>query len=127
MDDLYQQLHALEASHLQAPVRASRAHLEALLHPEFTEIGASGKLHTRADTLAHLPQESQAQPEIELTMADFKAQQLTPDLALTTYTTTRTNPKTDPHTQTTTQARRSSIWKREANTWRLFFHQGTPM
>ncbi len=123
MDDLHDQLHALEASHLLGPVRASRSHLEALLHPEFTEIGASGKLHTRADTLAHLPQESQAQPELELTLADFKAQQLTPGLALTTYTTTRTNPDT----HTTTQARRSSIWKREANTWRLFFHQGTPV
>jgi len=123
MDDLHDQLRALVASHLQGPVRTSRTHLEALLHPEFTEIGASGKLHTRADTLAHLPQESQAHPEIEFTMADFKAQQLTPDLALTTYTTTRTNS----HTQTTTQSRRSSIWKRESNTWHLYFHQGTPM
>jgi len=122
MTDLHDQLRALEASHMLAPVRASPSHLEALLHPEFTEIGASGKLHTRADTLAQLPLESQAQPEIEFTMANFKAQQIAPGLALTTYTTTRTNPDT----QTTTKARRSSIWKREANTWRLYFHQGTP-
>ncbi|HEU4539675.1 MAG TPA: nuclear transport factor 2 family protein [Jiangellaceae bacterium] len=40
---------ALERRLLQPTVRASPAALDALLDPEFQEIGASGRLWTRGD------------------------------------------------------------------------------
>ena len=119
MPNLTAQLLPLEESHLLKAIRSDRHRLDALLHESFTEIGASGKTHTREDTLNSLPTESPATH----TLAEFQARQLSPDIALTTYTTTRT----DSATSETIHARRSSIWIRNKSSWQLIFHQGTPI
>jgi len=119
MPNLTTQLRPLEESHLLCAVREDRDRLGALLHESFTEIGASGRTYTRADILKNLPNA----PPAQRTLSDFQARQLSPDIALATYTTVRTDPTTNQSHRT----RRSSIWRRESNTWQLIFHQGTPI
>ena len=117
MPNLTAQLLPLEESHLLQAVRSDRDRLAALLHESFTEIGASGRTYTRDDILNNLPN----QPPANHSLTNFQARQLSPTIALTTYTTTCTNPTTNQ----SHNARRSSIWIRTAATWQLIFHQGT--
>lgn len=117
MFTLLSQLLPLEHAHLTPGVRSSRAALEALLHESFTEIGASGRVYTRADIIPLLLAEQTHPPR---TISDFHARSITDTVALTTYTLTRTDPDGSEH-----HSRRSSLWLLERTTWRLTFHQGT--
>ena len=49
MDDLLTHLQTLEVELHHPGVRTSRARLEALLHPDFHEVGRSGRQGTPAD------------------------------------------------------------------------------
>ena len=102
----------LERSLLTRAVRGDRARLEALLHPEFVEIGASGRRWSRAEMLDALLQE----PTVTAVEAfDLVARQLAPEVVLVTFTTRRG----------TTLVHRSSIWVRRGGDWTVVFHQGT--
>ncbi len=114
---LHDTLLPLEHAHLTPGVRSSRAALESLLHESFTEIGASGRLYTRADIIPLLLTEQAHPPR---TISDFYARRLADTVALTTYTLTRTDPDGSEH-----HSRRSSLWLLEHTTWRLTFHQAT--
>lgn len=100
---------------LSFDVRRSAADVEDLLDPEFREIGASGRLWTRAEMVAALA----AEPPDEVGSVEATEMQsapLSPDLVLLTYVSTRRGRR----------ARRSSIWRRSADgIWRLLHHQGT--
>lgn len=111
------QLLPLEHAHLTPGVRSSRPALKSLLHESFTEIGASGRLYTRADIIPLLLAEQTHPPR---TISDFHARYITNTVALTTYTLTRNDEDGTQH-----HSRRSSLWLHESNTWRLTFHQGT--
>lgn len=125
---LTQTLRPLEEAHLTTAVRADRDRLAQLLHPHFTETGASGGVHTREDILATLPD----QPPQHITLADFSARPLLPNqppdetsapLAITTYTTNHAQPD-----GSIRRVRRTSIWLRsDTGQWRLLHHQGTPI
>ncbi len=117
--ELTDELRMLEESHLQTTIRMDRDQLALILHESFTEIGASGQFHSRQDVLDHLPDED---PTLR-TLEDFVAQMLSDNLALTTYTVART----DLSDEQVHRSRRSSVWIRERDAWRLRFHQGTPM
>jgi hypothetical protein len=54
-DEAVAEVIALERALLTREVRSSAAALDALLDPEFTETGASGRRWTRAEILAELP------------------------------------------------------------------------
>jgi hypothetical protein len=116
LKDLFREL---EESHLMPHVRADRDQLASLLHKSFTEIGASGTLWTREVILDHVSND----PELERTMDQFECTQLCAGLVLTTYRVTRV----DHITGTRTLSRRSSIWQKEQDAWKLRFHQGTPL
>lgn len=103
----------LEHAHLTPGVRSSRAALESLLHESFTEIGASGRLYTRADVIPLLGAE-QTHPPRPSTISDFHARYITNTVALTTYTLTRTDNEAGGGTQH--HSRRSSLWLHEHNT-----------
>jgi ribonuclease HI len=117
-DDLTNALRELELSHLIPSVRADREQLSSILHESFTEIGASGTLWTREAVLEHVS----AEPEIQRTMDQFECTQLCEGVVLTTYRVTRTD-----QNGTQTQSRRSSIWQKVQDAWKLRFHQGTPL
>jgi hypothetical protein len=105
---------ALELSHLQAEVRSSPEKLGALLSDDFQEFGRSGRTYSKAEILAHLA-DSPGLPGGDCSAAEllrFRAALVAADVVLVTYSLRGTL--------------RSSLWRREAGAWRVFFHQGTP-
>ena len=94
----------------------SRADHERMTAGDFWEIGASGQRYSRAYVLDVLD-ERRGQPvdESDWETGDFHCRELAPDLYLLTYTLRQADRLT----------RRSTIWRREAGTWKIVFHQGT--
>ncbi|EMY35195.1 RNase H [Arthrobacter crystallopoietes BAB-32] len=102
----------LEKELLDPATRADFGRLGVLLHPDFVEIGQSGRMWTR-DAMINSLQED---PETEASLELFAAERLGEDSILLTYrTSTRTG-----------SALRSSLWLRDGEQWRVRFHQGTP-
>jgi len=103
----------LELSLLSRPVRRS-AH--ELLDPDFREIGTSGRLWTRAETISALTNEP-AKGEAGIRATELAGEVVSPGLVQLIYVTDRDGQR----------ARRSSLWRRSASGWRMVFHQGTPL
>lgn len=91
--------------------------MERVLHPRFDEFGASGKHHTRSDTLEVADQPILAR----FPLIGYRLDLLSPDVAMARYVTQITYDKV------VERARRSSIWVRTDDGWQLRFHQGTPI
>lgn len=109
------ELRALEDSILDPALRADPARLRALLAPDFTEFGASGRVFDRDGIVAALAAES-GRPATRRARG-FKVRLLAPGVALTTWRVQR-----DDGSETL----RSSIWQRQADgRWLIVFHQGT--
>ncbi len=80
---------------------------EELLAPDFTEIGTSGTRYDRAATLSAM----EALPPTTTTISELVTSPLSDELTLVTFRTA--------------DSRRSSVWQRMPNGFRLRFHQGT--
>jgi hypothetical protein len=94
----------------------TRAHFDAMMAPEFREIGASGTPYSREEVLNILEQRH-ATPHTDIwETSDFRCQLLAPGLYLLTYTLLQN------HVRLT---RRSTIWRRTPAGWHIVFHQGT--
>ena len=105
---------AAERALLDPAIRTDRAALERWLDPEFTEIGQSGRLWTRAEILDDLLTTDQSDyASAELT--EPQVRELSPNCYLLTYVVQIGNRRT----------RRSSIWCLRAGQWRMSFNQGT--
>jgi hypothetical protein len=105
-----------ELALLSFPVRRSARQVDELLDPEFREIGASGRLWTRAEMMSALAGElTEEAGAIEAT--EMAGVVVAPELVLLTYVSDRRG----------RQVRRSSLWRRSAGSWRLLHHQGTPL
>lgn len=91
--------------------RAAPDRVRALLHPDFVEHGASGRVLDRAAVIAALS----ADPQVAGEGTDFTPVPLAPDVVLLTY-----------RIAGPAGSLRSSVWTRDsAGGWRLRFHQGT--
>ncbi|KQV71544.1 ribonuclease HI [Nocardioides sp. Root122] len=100
---------ALERSLLSDEVRSDRAAVAALLHPDWQEIGRSGRLWTREDTLDTI---GPIEPlEVEVVSTD----RLGPDTILLLWRTSTPDRST----------LRSTLWVRTGGQWQARFHQGT--
>ena len=97
----------LERHLLDPAVRADAAALEELLHPDFMEVGVSGRVWDRGSLIAALATDPQCSDNI----TDLQVAELAYGIALVTYEVSGT--------------RRSSLWVREVTRWRLRYHQGT--
>jgi hypothetical protein len=118
--DFVATLLALEQELLRPEVRASRAALEALLAAEFIEIGSSGRVYDREGIIGAIAGEAPGDRAVARIEA-FGVRSLAPGIALATYRTVDDGPGG------AAGARRSSIWRRDADgAWRMTFHQGTP-
>ncbi len=108
------ELRAMEESILDPAVRADPARMRALLTPEFTEFGASGRVFDRDGIIAVLA----AEPATQARQArGFKVRLVAPGAALTTWRVQR-----DDGIETL----RSSVWQQQADgRWLMLFHQGT--
>lgn len=115
---LLEELAALEAELHHPGVRCSRERLEALLHPDFHEVGRSGTPYTRETVIRHL---LQADPP-DVLAEGYRLQPLAPGVALLTYRSAHRQPGGPP----ALPALRSSVWVRTGGGWQLLYHQGTP-
>ncbi|MFG3508414.1 DUF4440 domain-containing protein [Streptomyces sp. NPDC047821] len=104
---------------LDPAVRTSRTQAARLLHPDFTEVGASGRRWGRDDMLAALPGMTGGDPGgPRHEVSGMTGVQLAPDVVHLTYETVMEGRR----------ARRSSLWRRSPDgVWRLYHHQGTPV
>lgn len=118
---LLEQLSALELALQRPEVRGDVQALEALLHPQFGEIGRSGRRYSRAAIIELLLAET---PSTGSTLSqDFSLQLLAEDVALLGYRSAHRGADGGLVRHTW----RHSIWQRAVDGgWQLRFHQGTP-
>jgi hypothetical protein len=118
MTTLLSKLQALEVELHHPDVRRSRERLEQLLHPDFYEVGRSGRTYTRDTVIDQLTAE-QSQPIME--SGAFTLLELAPGVALLTYRSAFA----DPERGLSYHALRSSLWLKTSNSWQMRYHQGT--
>ena len=102
----------LERELLRPDVRGDLGRTGILLHPDFTEIGSSGRVWSRDELMMALEGNPGETAEIEIISAD----RLSGNTMLLSY---RSYGRTG-------SALRSSIWLLDDGRWRLRFHQSTP-
>lgn len=100
--------------------RNSRTELERLLHPEFIEIGASGRRFNREQIIAELSQEQHQSSSI--VGQRFSVNDISDSAKLLTYELFVEDAQ-DPRSK---HSRRSSLWVKTSEGWQIKFHQGTP-
>ena len=115
MSSIEQELRELEETLLHAEVRRTPEVVAPLLAEEFREFGSSGRIHNKAEIVATLQREA----PVELSLSDFAAVPLSPEIVLVTYRATRRNGEHISHSL------RSSIWIMRERRWQILFHQGT--
>ena len=99
----------LELELLEPGTRSNPDRLKRLLHTEFVEIGASGRIWDRAQAIDELT----LRPGVGVAVGELTAHEVVEDVALVTYTTSA--------------SRRASLWVRTEAGWQVRFHQGTPV
>ncbi len=102
----------LERELLRPDVRGDLGRTGILLHPDFTEIGSSGRVWSRDELMMALEGNPGETAEIEV----ISAERLSSNTMLLNY---RSYGRTG-------SALRSSIWLLDDGRWRLRFHQSTP-
>ncbi|MCC7635078.1 DUF4440 domain-containing protein [Stenotrophomonas rhizophila] len=115
---LFDHLVGLERALHDPAVRADAVQLAALLDVDFSEIGSSGSVFDRAAALAQIPGERAG---VGIESEAFSVTALAPGLAQVRY---RSWYVIDGVRQRAVL--RSSLWRLQAQAWRMLFHQGTP-
>ena len=108
-------LQALEESMWRAETRFDRAYMNAVLHPEFTEVGRSGRVFSRDEVLG-MPAVPIA---VDIPRETFSVAEIAPGVALVSYETVPTDSRHG-------AAHRGSVWVLDGSRWLLRYHQGTP-
>ncbi|MDF2444191.1 MAG: hypothetical protein JWR01_2394 [Subtercola sp.] len=106
---------ACERRLLDPAVRLDPEAVEALLDPEFREIGQSGRLWSRPEMVAALATLDMSSTLDAHEFSDPRVEALAPELYLLTYLLRSGSGLT----------RRSSIWRETEAGLRCVFHQGT--
>ncbi|MBN9171250.1 MAG: nuclear transport factor 2 family protein [Microbacterium sp.] len=111
-DDRFRQVRAAELALLGGEVRSDPARVRELLHPDFVEIGRSGRRWMRDEMIAALASE-----EVRVTRDtdEWEFTELSPTLVLVTYRVSSASG----------QSRHSSLWDVGGATPAIRFHQGT--
>ncbi|HEV2988184.1 MAG TPA: DUF4440 domain-containing protein [Candidatus Angelobacter sp.] len=107
----------LETSLHNKQVRNCADATSALLADAFIEFGSSGKVWNKSSIIESMRREKLDQ---QITVEDFAAQELAPDVVLVTYISKRVV-----EDQLAVSTLRSSIWKLFDGKWQMIFHQGT--
>lgn len=114
----HHELRALEESLWRSATRFDRAHMDAVLADDFTEVGRSGRVWSRTEILDAPAVEFR----VELPLPGFAVRLVADGVALATYrSVVHENGLEAPQV-----AHRSSLWVHGGGRWRLAFHQGTP-
>ena len=94
---------------------STRADFERMTEPAFWEVGASGRRYSREYVLDELEKRNVEQAEDAWQPRDFHCLEIAVDNYLLTYTLV----------QGARVTRRSTIWRRTAQGWKIVYHQGT--
>jgi hypothetical protein len=116
---LLHELQALEVELHHPGVRCSRERLEQLLHPEFHEVGRSGRIYDRETIVGYLA--AQASPPAVASDA-FALLVIDARAALLTYRSAHV----EQGNRLVNPTLRSSLWLETRVGWQLRYHQGTP-
>lgn len=100
----------LELELLSPAVRSSAERIQSLLHSDFMEYGASGRVWSRDAMVEALT----ADPQVIGIPTEIDTARLAHDVILVTYRIAGPRPTL-----------RSSVWIRSGDSWQLRFHQGS--
>ena len=89
-----------------------------MLHPEFHEVGRSGRSYTR-ETIVNFLAAQESQPVVA--SEEFSVAVLGPGVALLTYRSAHV----EHGVRLVNHTIRSSIWLKASTGWQLRYHQGT--
>ena len=103
---------SLEEELLTSATRRNPERVRELLHPEFVEIGRSGRQWSRDEIATALAGEDLHAP---VATSDWQFSELAPGVALVSYTVHAAE----------RGSRHSSVWVTVGEMWQLRFHQGT--
>ncbi len=110
-------LEHLEEGLWREETRFDREWMGGVLHPEFSEVGRSGRTYSREEIIAP----SSGPIEVELPLEKYRMHLIDEDVALIRYVSRQTMDG-EPR-----PAERTSIWVNTNEGWQLRFHQGTPL
>ena len=110
------QLQKLEEELWIEETRFDRTYMEEIMASEYFEFGRSGRVHSRESCLSH-----EGVPiDAIIPLKNLQIRLLTHEVAQVTYDS-EVN-----YDGVVENGRRSSIWTRSGERWKLIFHQGTP-
>jgi hypothetical protein len=109
------ELKALEPLFHAVAQDATPEAFEALVAPEFWEVGASGRRYSRAYALSVLKERGRMPDEALWRTEGFHVAALGADHYLLTYTLHQPGRTT----------RRATVWRRAQDRWQALYHQGT--
>ncbi len=115
---LLKHLQSLEVELHHPGVLCSRERLEQLLHPDFHEVGRSGRPYTR-ETIVNYLSTLESLPAV--VSETFNLAELAPDSALLTFRSAQVDQDKTLFNHTL----RSSLWLKTKVGWQLRYHQGT--
>lgn len=114
--DVLEELMRREPIFHRAEFGTTRADFERMMDESFCEVGASGRWYSRAFVLDEL-EERHAGPHSDIwETSEFHCRRLAEDVYLLTYTLLQDGVRL---------TRRSTIWRRSGDDWKIVFHQGT--
>lgn len=119
MEELKNTIYNLETSLLKPEVRSSFDQLNILLADDFKEFGSSGLVYTKQHVLERL---SSNTDKVVYVVSDFEVKILSEEAVMANFKTDRVINDTEK-----VSSLRTSLWRKEASGWRMFFHQGTPI
>ncbi len=93
----------------------TRADFDAMMADDFWEIGASGKIYERALVLNLLEERHRTPQKEDLQPSCFRIRELCENVYLLYYDLLQGERRT----------RRTTVWQRAGEDWKIVFHQGT--
>ena len=116
IDIVAQELAAREPIFHRPEFGTSRHDFDAMLDPDFWEVGASGRVYSRQFVLDTLEQRHKSPVMERLTVSDFACRRVAADVYLVSYQLEQDGGRL---------SRRSTLWRNSAEGWKILYHQGT--
>ena len=114
-EDVLRELAAREPIFHRPEFGTARADLDRMMAGDFSEVSASGRIFTREFVLELLEERHRTPQREDLQASGFQIRELAENLFLLRYDLLQGARKT----------RRTTIWRREGQDWKIVFHQGT--
>lgn len=116
LQDVLAELSSREPIFHRAEFGTSRADFERMTVEDYWETGASGRRYSRQFVLDELEKRFAAPHEDVWETSEFQCRRLGEDTYLVTYTLLQDRVRL---------TRRATIWRRDADCWKIVYHQGT--